>query len=82
MFYNAFIRYQIESNLDLTTGTIFFLSMFAGFESSLDTTNTIIRLIFLMVIILWNIFATAFPLVRFDKLVDEEFKGKFGSLYD
>ena len=82
LFYHAFIRYQIESNLDLTNGTIFFLSMFSSFETSLDTTNTVIRLTFLIVIIIWIIFATAFPLVRFDRLANEDVKGKFSSLYD
>ena len=33
LFYHAFIRYQIESNLDLTNGSLVFLSMFASFET-------------------------------------------------
>ena len=33
LFYHAFIRYQIESSLDLTNGTLVFLTMFASFEN-------------------------------------------------
>ena len=44
--------------------------------------NTVIRMTFMTVILLWVIFAIAFPLCRFKSLENEDVKDRFSSLYD
>ena len=68
LFYDAFIRYMIESNLDLVYNNIFFVHLYMSFETNWEAQNSYIRIAMLAIIGLWMIVTTIFLVVKKDKL--------------
>ena len=81
LFYNAWIRYMIESNLKMTHNCIFFLYVSGSFLHTEDKINTITRIFLLIIIVLWPIFTTIWLLCNREKIDEKGFKWKFISMY-
>ena len=62
LFYNAWIRYMIESNLKMTHNCIFFLYVSGSFLHTEDKINTISRIFLLIIIVFWPMFTTTWLL--------------------
>ena len=73
LFYNAWIRYLIESNLKITHNAIFVMHLKASFESKSKTIATSFNILLLAIIVLWPFFLTIFLLVNRDRLEDKRF---------
>ena len=73
LFFDTFIRYLIEGNLKLTFENFMFLAASASLGELPDrTTRTVVRVLIVIVMIVWIIFSMVFPVVKRDKLQDED----------
>ena len=72
---------MIESNLKMTHDSIFFLAFMLSFESIRDTGFTLMNGMFLLIVIIFPIFAAIHLSKNSQRLDDEEFTKEFGSLY-
>ena len=81
LFYNAWIRYLITSNLKLTHNGIFILYFNASFESVKNGILTSLNIVILVIIALWPIFITVFLLYNKDHLNEKSFQRKFYSMF-
>ena len=61
---------------------IFFVALYLSFETEEESSNSYTHLFFVVVIILWQIFAFAFPLCRFNMLQNKDVIAKYGSLFN
>ena len=82
LFYSVWIRYMIESNLKITHNALFFLAMGASFSSAEDIVATVSRIILLVIICIWPIFAAIFLCVKRKKLDNRSFRTKCLSMYN
>ena len=82
LFFDSFIRFFIESNLQMCLDNIFFVALYLSFETEEESSNSYTHLFFVVVIILWQIFAFAFPLCRFNMLQNKDVIAKYGSLFN
>ena len=60
LFYNAWVRYMIESNLKMTHNCIFYLYISGSFGKAEDAVQTILRIILLTIIVIRPFFMTGF----------------------
>ena len=81
LFYAAFLRYMIVSNLKLTYTIWAFLIGMWGFVTLQSSLSSLAYVIVLFAICLWPIFVIYILLVNHDKLQDSTTKRKFGILY-
>ena len=81
LFYSVWIRYMIESNLKITHNCIFFLAIGASFQSSEYSFATSLRIILLIVIVTWPIFAAVHLYRNRERLNERSFRTKFQSMY-
>ena len=73
LFFDTFIRFLIEGNLKLTFENIMFLVATASLGDLPDReTRTIVRISLVIVMVLWIIFSSVFPLIKIDKLQDDD----------
>ena len=82
LFWDSFIRYIIEGNLDLCYENILFVHLYASFDTTEDGLNTGIRIFFVTVLGLWLIWSTCFITLKRKNLKIEEYESKFGSMYE
>lgn len=68
LFYSVWIRYMIESNLKITHNCIFFLVIGGSFETGEDGVSTIFRIVLLILICVWPVFAAVFLCIKKEKL--------------
>ena len=82
LFYNAWIRYFIESYLDTTHNCIFYLYIVGAIHTSLtEFFSILMRVILLTVFLIWPIFTSGFLYCKRGKLDEPIFKRKFISMY-
>lgn len=82
LFYNAWIRYLVESNLTTTHNCVFYLYI-VGWDSLRQSSfNSIIRIMTLVIVLIWPFFAIFFLFWKRQKLQTPSFKRKFTSMYE
>ena len=81
LFFSVWIRYLIEGNLFITYEAIFYIKEKGSFDDTKASFNTLLRIIVLIILVLWIVFATVYPTLNKSKLEEPTFKRKFGSLY-
>ena len=80
LFFNGLIRFLIESNLELTYSSVFYLSMYGSFSSIDDVMSTVSQILTLVMLVFW-IFASFYKLVYArERLEHPSFVAKYGSL--
>ena len=82
LFYDAFIRFVIEGNLDICYENIFFVHLYASFDSEEEAWNTSFRIFFVAVIGFWQIFSFFFIICRQKDLKQEDVEERFGAMYE
>ena len=82
LFYNAWIRYMVQSNLKITHNCIFYLVISGSFGTAEDNVSTIFRIVLLALILAWPIVCAVIMCSRKDRLGDKSFKRKFISMYN
>ena len=82
LFWDSFIRYIIEGNLDLCYQNILFVHLYTSFDNQIDAINTGIRIFFVTVLGLWLIWSTCLLTLKRKNLKIEEYESKFGSMYE
>ena len=81
LFYNAWVRYMIESNLKMTHNCIFYLAISGSFGKASDAVQTMLRIILLTIIVIWPFFMTGFLFFKRRLLHKLAFQQKFISMY-
>lgn len=81
LFYSVWIRYLIEGNLFITYEAIFFLKKHGSFSTTELSLSTTFRILILIILVLWIIFASFYIVMKQQNLEEPTFKRKFGSLY-
>ena len=82
LFWDSFIRYAIESNLDLCYENIFFIYMYMSFDTQDEAINTLSRLFFVILIGFFIIWSTCFIICNRGILEEVEVQAKYGSMYE
>ena len=82
LFWDSFIRYIIEGNLDLCYENIFFVHLYSSFDTQDEAINTGTRIAFVVVLGFWLIWSTCFITRNRKNLKQEELEEKFGSMYE
>ena len=70
LFFDAFIRYMIESFLDFAYENISYVNLHARYDTQLDVAFSWMRIIFVMITSIWILFTIVWPLLRFSRLRD------------
>ena len=81
LFYNAWVRYMIESNLKVTSDSFFYLFVNTDYNSFDKKIQSAIRIVIVAILIIWPLFVIGFLHWRRSELENEEFKKKFISMY-
>ena len=81
LFYSVWIRYMIESYLEMSHSCIFFLSISASFVASMESLGTIVQILLLVLFAVWPFFVTGFLKWNRRLLDNPDFKRKFISMY-
>ena len=82
LFYNAFIRYLIKSNLILTHNNFYFLVFFISFKTISAAVSSLVNLQILVIVIRWPIMMLWFLIENQNNLDNQEFKTKYISMYE
>ena len=77
LFYNAWVRYMIESNLKVTSNCLFYLSINTNYDTFENKVQSAIRIIIFAILIIWPLFLIGFLHWRKSELENEDFKKKF-----
>ena len=81
LFYNAWIRYLITSNLKITHNAIFIMYLKASFDSLKTGVLTSFNILLLLIILIWPLFLTIFLLCNHRKLENKRFQKKFHTMF-
>ena len=82
LFYNAWIRYMVQSNLKITHNCIFYLVISGSNGSAEDNVSTLFRIVLLVLILVWPVLCAVILCCSRDRLGDKAFKKKFISMYN
>ena len=74
LFYNAWVRYMIESNLKVTSNCLFYLFVNTDYDSFEMKVHSAIRIVILTILIIWPLFLIGFLHWRKSELENENFK--------
>lgn len=81
LFYNAWIRFMIESNLQIAHNCILFLYVNGSFDDLTAKYNTWLRILPLISFFVWPFFLLGFLYRNIKRLDEPVFKLKFVSMY-
>ena len=81
LFYGAWIRFMIESNLDLTHNCVFFLYISGGFDDLNQGFGSSIRILILASTVMWPIALIAFLYKWRSQVNEKDFQDKYLSIY-